>query len=251
MGCQQHDAQEFLRCLLEGLHEDVTHGTSQADPGSITIDDSFNPSQGPLNVGKLCGLLQSSKVADLFVGQLKSTLRCTACGHESVTLDPFWDLSLPLPSKTSQVHLGDCINIFMTEEVLEGDNEPTCPRCRKKRKCTKSLSLEKLPSILVLHLNRFTLQGQSCSKLNTTVDFPMTELDVSPYSASQALSKYDLYGVANHSGTLVSGHYTAYCKHPYTAGWHEYNDSRVQSVDRRSVNSSEAYLLFYEQRVPN
>lgn len=40
------------------------------------------------------------------------------------------------------------------------------------------------------------------------------------------LCRYNLYGVANHSGTLYSGHYTAYCKHPYSAEWHEYNDSR-------------------------
>lgn len=28
------------------------------------------------------------------------------------------------------------------------------------------------------------------------------------------------------SGTTYSGHYTAYCKHPYNGEWHEYNDSR-------------------------
>ncbi|GBP98346.1 Ubiquitin carboxyl-terminal hydrolase 2 [Eumeta japonica] len=29
------------------------------------------------------------------------------------------------------------------------------------------------------------------------------------------------------TGTTYSGHYTAYCKHPYTGDWHEYNDSRL------------------------
>ena len=35
--------------------------------------------------------------ADLFVGQLKSVLQCQTCGYRSVTFDPFWDLSLPIP----------------------------------------------------------------------------------------------------------------------------------------------------------
>lgn len=35
--------------------------------------------------------------ADIFVGQLKSELKFVECGHRSVTFDPFWDLSLPIP----------------------------------------------------------------------------------------------------------------------------------------------------------
>lgn len=35
---------------------------------------------------------------EFFVGQLKSTLTCTECRYRSLTFDPFWDLSLPIPS---------------------------------------------------------------------------------------------------------------------------------------------------------
>lgn len=34
--------------------------------------------------------------ADLFVGQLKSSLTCSHCGFCSTVFDPFWDLSLPI-----------------------------------------------------------------------------------------------------------------------------------------------------------
>lgn len=34
---------------------------------------------------------------DIFVGQLKSELKFDDCGHKSVTFDPFWDLSVPIP----------------------------------------------------------------------------------------------------------------------------------------------------------
>ena len=37
---------------------------------------------------------------DLFVGQLKSTLTCQKCRNASVTFDPFWDLSLPIPKSS-------------------------------------------------------------------------------------------------------------------------------------------------------
>ena len=35
--------------------------------------------------------------SEIFVGQLKSELKFDDCGHRSVTFDPFWDLSLPIP----------------------------------------------------------------------------------------------------------------------------------------------------------
>ena len=105
---------------------------------------------------------------------------------------------------------------------------------------------EKFPRILVVHLKRFSPQERFCGKLNTTVDFPMNGLDLSPYSAGQAPCRYNLYGVANHSGTLFSGHYTAYCKHPYTSEWYEFNDSRVHPINQRNVNIGEAYVLFFE-----
>lgn len=35
-------------------------------------------------------------LTEIFVGQLKSELRFD-CDHRSVTFDPFWDLSVPIP----------------------------------------------------------------------------------------------------------------------------------------------------------
>jgi len=42
-------------------------------------------------------LIFSFFYSDLFVGQLKSKLTFYSCNHTSVTFDPFWDLSLPIP----------------------------------------------------------------------------------------------------------------------------------------------------------
>ena len=65
-----------------------------------------------------------SHLVDLFVGQLKSTLRCTHCNHESVTFEPFWDLSLGIPARTGDVSLNECFDAFTKEETLDGDEMP-------------------------------------------------------------------------------------------------------------------------------
>jgi len=220
---------------------------SRPRPITEDIDDSLSDSQKAMESWKRFMRFDNSKFVDLFVGQLKSTLRCTVCGHPSVTFDPFWDLSLPIPAKTGQVRLQACFELFNKEEVLDGDEKPTCSKCQKRQKCTKSFSIQKFPRILVVHLKRFSPLERYRGKLNCTVDFPLSGLDLSPYSEGQGACRYNLYGVANHSGTLYSGHYTAYCRHPYSAQWHEYNDSRVRSVSQRTVVSSEAYVLFFEQ----
>ena len=246
MDHQQQDAQEFLRFLLEGLHEDVNRVTSRPKLIMTDIDDSISVSQKSMKAWERFLRLENSKFVDLFVGQLKSTLRCTVCGHASVTFDQFWNLSLPIPSKTGQVRLQACFELFTKEEVLDGDEKPTCSKCQKLQKCTKGFSIQKFPLILVVHWKRFSSQEMFRGKLDTAVDFSGNRLDLSPYSAGRAPCRYNLYGVVNHSGTLISGHYTACCRHPYTDEWYEYNDSSVHPVTRDNVNSGEGYVFFFE-----
>ncbi|CAH1104005.1 unnamed protein product [Psylliodes chrysocephalus] len=192
--------------------------------------------------------MDNSKIVDHFVGQLKSTLKCTYCGHCSVTFDPFWDLSLPIPQRTGQLRLSQCLDCFTREETLDGDEKPTCSKCKERRRCTKSFSIHKFPKVLVIHLKRFSPTERFRGKLNVTIDFPLEDLDMSQYAADNVVtSRYNLYAISNHSGTTYSGHYTAYCRHPYTGQWHEYNDSRVSPISPRSLVSGEAYVLFYEQ----
>ncbi|XP_037075387.1 ubiquitin carboxyl-terminal hydrolase 2-like [Pollicipes pollicipes] len=133
-GYQQQDAQEFLRYLLEGLQKDVNRVDNLPKPKPTHIDDSLNASQKPLEAWKRFLFLKNLKFVDLFVGQFKFTLRCTVYGQASVTFDPFWDLSLPIPSMTGQVRLEDCFDLFTREEVLDGEEKPTCSMCQKRQR---------------------------------------------------------------------------------------------------------------------
>ncbi|XP_028177110.1 ubiquitin carboxyl-terminal hydrolase 8-like [Ostrinia furnacalis] len=136
--------------------------------------------------------------------------------------------------------------IWCSLSDLEQLQTNTCSKCGVRRKCLKWFTVHKFPQVLVLHLKRFSPTERFRGKLNVLVEFPLTGLDMAPYAAVRAQPVYNLYAVSNHSGTTYSGHYTAYCKHPYTGDWHEYNDSRVTPINQRNVVSSEAYVLFYE-----
>ncbi|XP_066280467.1 ubiquitin carboxyl-terminal hydrolase 2-like [Branchiostoma lanceolatum] len=252
VGYNQQDSQEFLRFLLEGLHDDINKVQVKPKPsyGDDEEIERLSDEQKARHAWTKYLLRDNSQITDLFVGQLKSVLQCTHCQHCSVTFDPFWDLSLPIPKKSS-IDVRDCLRDFVEEEVLDGDEKPTCSRCKARRKCTKRFFLQRLPKILVLHLKRFSGMRYR-QKLSTTVNFPLAKLNLQeftcPESRGSAPATYDLYAVSNHSGTTFGGHYTAYCKYPTSGDWHCFNDSRVSSISASSVISSEAYVLFYELR---
>uniref|UniRef100_A0A914UGJ3 ubiquitinyl hydrolase 1 n=1 Tax=Plectus sambesii TaxID=2011161 RepID=A0A914UGJ3_9BILA len=246
VGYQQQDSQEFLRYLLQGLHEDVNRVRTKPTP-LPPMDDTLPDSQKAMECWKRYLRTDDSKVVDVFVGQLKSELICTHCGHTSTTFDPFWDLSLPIPNdrrSAGNINLEDCLTAFTREEVLDGDEMPKCEKCCVHRRCTKKFSVYKFPKILVLHMKRFSGE-RFRSRLSTLVNYPIANLDLGRFGASGCgHSLYNLYAVSNHTGTPTMGHYTAYVRHAFSGQWQLFDDSRVTPC--RNVVTSEAYVLFYE-----
>ncbi|XP_023256320.1 ubiquitin carboxyl-terminal hydrolase 2 isoform X1 [Seriola lalandi dorsalis] len=246
VGYNQQDAQEFLRFLLDGLHNEVNRVTVRPRGTVEDFDHLPDEEKGKKMWSKYLER-EDSKVVDLFVGQLKSSLTCSHCGFCSTVFDPFWDLSLPIAKKGhGEVSLMDCVRLFTKEDVLDGDEKPTCYRCKARRRCTKKFTIQKFPKILVLHLKRFS-EARRTSKLSTFVNFPMKDLDLREFASENSINAvYNLYAVSNHSGTTMGGHYTAYCRNPNSGEWYTFNDSRVTPMSSSQVRSSDAYVLFYE-----
>ncbi|XP_068515567.1 ubiquitin carboxyl-terminal hydrolase 2 isoform X1 [Anas acuta] len=251
VGYNQQDAQEFLRFLLDGLHGEVNRVLVRPRASADTLDH-LPDDEKSRQMWRRYQEREDSRVSDLFVGQLKSSLTCSECGYCSTAFDPFWDLSLPIPKKGyGEVTLMDCLRLFTKEDILDGDEKPTCCRCKARTRCTKKFSIQKFPKILVLHLKRFSEARIRASKLTTFVNFQLKDLDLREFAAQSCNhAVYNLYAVSNHSGTTMGGHYTAYCKSPVSGEWHSFNDSRVTPMSSSHVRSSDAYLLFYELASP-
>lgn len=251
VGYNQQDAQEFLRFLLDGLHNEVNRVTARPKSNPENLDHLPDDEKGRQMWRKYLER-EDSRIGDLFVGQLKSSLTCTDCGYCSTVFDPFWDLSLPIAKRGyPEVTLMDCMRLFTKEDVLDGEEKPTCCRCRARKRCIKKFSIQRFPKILVLHLKRFSESRIRTSKLTTFVNFPLRDLDLREFASENTNhAVYNLYAVSNHSGTTMGGHYTAYCRSPATGEWHTFNDSSVTAMSSSQVRTSDAYLLFYELASP-
>ena len=243
-GSQQHDSQEFLAFLLDGLHEDLNKVLKKE---YIQEQDNTGvPDNRAAHISWENHLKRNdSIIVDLFQGQFKSTLTCLQCGCTSVTFEAFMYLSVPIPSPTD-VSLLDCVRHFTKAERVSGSNSWFCVRCKTHRESAKQLEIWRLPPVLLIHLKRFSYVGKWKQKLDTSVNFPISSLDLSPMTLGPLKPPpYQLFAVSNHSGTLDGGHYTAYVRHAATRKFYTFDDSVVRDMSTGNVMSKNGYMLFY------
>ncbi|WMV35692.1 hypothetical protein MTR67_029077 [Solanum verrucosum] len=147
------------------------------------------------------------------------------------------------------VSLYKCLEAFLKEEPLGPEDMWFCPGCKEHRQATKKLDLWRLPEILVIHLKRFSYSRFIKNKLETYVDFPTHDLDLSSYMAykdGKSSYRYMLYAISNHYGSMGGGHYTAFV-HQGADRWYDFDDSHVSPISKDKIKTSAAYVLFYRR----
>ncbi|CAM8972958.1 unnamed protein product [Rhodiola kirilowii] len=147
------------------------------------------------------------------------------------------------------VSLYNCLEAFLKEEPLGPEDMWYCPGCKEHRQASKKLDLWRLPEILVIHLKRFSYSRYTKNKLETYVDFPIDNLELSSHIAYKnggISTRYMLYAISNHYGSMGGGHYTAYVHHGGHR-WYDFDDSRVYPISEDKIKSSAAYVLFYRR----
>ncbi|KAL7749744.1 Ubiquitin carboxyl-terminal hydrolase 2 [Sorochytrium milnesiophthora] len=272
-GYSQQDAQELLRCLLDGLADDTNRVAQRVRVVEPTDAEDRSLGSDAARADFAWCRYQArhqSTVAEVFAGQLASRVTCLACGAASVTYDTFWDLSLPLPvagAANQPVSLAQCLDEFTRDEVLEDPEQLYfCSGCKSRQRAVKSVRIHRAPRVLVLHLKRFAYPaggggfGGAGRKVTSAVTFPVVDMDVTRWSTTtyECPSAYALVGMVRHVGSLHGGHYLATVRKTTTAEakqvWMTANDTRV-SVDRdvvgaTVVESCEAYVVVYQAAAP-
>ncbi|NXJ87670.1 UBP50 hydrolase, partial [Corythaixoides concolor] len=232
----QQDAQEFLMCVLNELHEALKKVRAQLHKKRCVAN--ANASRESVS--------ETSIITELFEGQLCYDITCLECKTTTNRPESFTVLSLPIPSK-SVCSLQDCLKCFFQQDTLTQNNQIHCSWCGTKQDAAVKGTINKAPKIIIFHLKRFEWQGKCRRKLSTAICYPLSNLDLSPYSSPPFCTEaeYSLCAVVNHSGFLDDGHYTAFCKHSVTKTWYSFDDAQHTNIPDSLVQSDRAYLLFY------
>lgn len=138
------------------------------------------------------------------------------------------------------------------EEIPEREGV-NCEHCKRPTHHQRRMSVSTAPPILIIHLKRFKIINNTKKKIDQYVDYPLYDLDLSPFlgsssNSSSSSSIYDLYGLINHYGSINGGHYTSLIKNERTNVWWQYDDSSVKPIGESKVRSLHAYILFYKRR---
>ncbi|XP_073062094.1 ubiquitin carboxyl-terminal hydrolase 5-like isoform X3 [Primulina eburnea] len=153
-------------------------------------------------------------------------------------------------ARNEPLSLYACLESFLREEPLVPEDMWYCPQCKERRQARKKLDLWRLPEVLVIHLKRFSYSRSVKHKLDTFVNFPIHDFDLTNYVASKSNTQrqiYELYSLTNHYGSMGSGHYTAHIKLLDENKWYNFDDSHISPINEEDVKSAAAYVLFYRK----
>lgn len=152
-------------------------------------------------------------------------------------------------------------------EKMVGEEGYKCESCKALREATKQLQLFTYPQVMLLGLKRFETRGgskggnrvsekYSSRKVSTRVRLDAGQLlDLSPFCNPAGLKAaaasgrpppcYELVAVADHTGYIHGGHYTARGRSVLDGSWVEFNDSLVLATDAPSGSTRDAYMMLY------
>jgi ubiquitin carboxyl-terminal hydrolase 8 len=250
-GFAQNDLPEFLLFVIDCFNTAIKRSVT------ITVDGTPNNDKDKLAIScyttmKRMYEKEYSEMLGIFFGIHTSIVNASTSERKllSTSPEPFFILSLPIPTNNPCPSITDCFNLYTTEEHLNGENQYVVDETTKEKvDATKRILFWSLPKVLIIDLKRFIVSGNRLNKYTGNIVFsPREHLDLSKYIVgyNPASYKYELYGVCNHMGGLMGGHYTAYIKKPSGQWWH-FNDAHVSQMREEDVCSPSAYCLFYRQ----
>ncbi|EGV65690.1 ubiquitin-specific protease ubp15 [Yamadazyma tenuis] len=207
----QHDIQELNRILMDKL-ETSMKGT---------------PIEGKLN--------------DLFVGEMKSFIKCINVPYESSRVEDFWDIQLNVKGYNN---LTDSFKNYIELEMLTDDNKYQAGDDYGYQDAKKGVVFRSFPAVLHLQLKRFEYDFMidDLQKINDLYEYP-NEIDLSPYldedlpgDVKSQNWTYKLHGVLVHQGSISNGHYYAMIKpKAHEDYWLRFEDDKVWKVTRSQV----------------
>jgi ubiquitin carboxyl-terminal hydrolase 8 len=249
-GYSQNDLPEFLLFVIDSFHSSISRQIKMTISGEIE-NDTDKIARQCFEMIKNMYSKEYSEIWNLFYAVHVSEISCLKTEKTiKITPEPFFMIDLPIPENNKSPSLLDCFDNYVKGEILEGENAWYNDETKEKINIRKKIQFWSFPNILVIDLKRFNSRNQ---KNKILVTFPLDDLDLKQYVIGYKKESYvyELYGVCNHSGGVLGGHYTAYVKNA-NGKWYHFNDTVVTEVGLiDSIVSVKAYVLFYRKKQTN
>ena len=244
-GYAQNDLPEFLLFIIDSFHTGMRREVDMKIKGNVK-NKRDEMAVKCFEMMKDMYSKEYSEFLDIFYGIHVSVIE-NKQKVLSVKPEPYFIVDIPINTDKSSCSILDCFEKYCSDEMLEGDNGWVDENTKIREDVTKKIKFWSLPKILVLDLKRFTYDGK---KIQKPVNLELDNLDLSKFVSGYDKSscKYELYGVCNHSGGTLGGHYTATIK-VKSGDWYLFNDTNVSKVKFDGLNNTAGYCLFYRKKL--
>ena len=246
-GFNQNDLPEFLIFVIDCFHNALSREVNMIIEGEVK-DEKDKIAVKCFERIKQMYENDYSEIWKLFYGIQVTQLTHTETDEKvSMVPEPIFIINLPIPVDNKSPTLKDCFNLYVESEILDGDNCITYEKTGEKISVKKNTMFWSLPDILVIDIKRFNASNR---KNQVLIDFPLENLNLTSYVIGYDKDSYiyDLYGVCNHNGSVMGGHYTSFVKNA-NGKWYHYNDTNVSEVSMaHQIITPKAYCFFYRKR---
>uniref|UniRef100_A0A6C0EVE5 USP domain-containing protein n=1 Tax=viral metagenome TaxID=1070528 RepID=A0A6C0EVE5_9ZZZZ len=223
----QNDANEYFYFMLECIHNSLNllDNIKLKKINDTTINNEIDKYES-----KDCSIIHY-----LFCSFLKYTyLNKDTNVVEFTKSEPHFMLEISIP--LNDTTLEDCIRFTFQDETL--DSLWYDDKTKTNKQLIKKTTLGYLPTILVIHLKRWT---PSLNKNKHVVHFNEV-LNMLEFSGQN--EAYELFGIINHQGNMCGGHYFSYIK---KNKWYIFDDTNIKTIPFSNVVSEKNYCLFYRK----
>jgi len=213
---------------------------------------------------------QNDIVIKPLLGKLLHELQLKNCAHNRNREGDFYMVSLDIKNKKT---LEESFETFIEGEMLDGDNQISCPQCKGKTNVLKRDCLFETPDHLCLELRRFEFNFDTFQKepISDYYELPMV-IDLKPFThqgLSQAENnaeehkssntgnyRYQLSGAIIYKGDGKVGSYHSLIKDRESDGqWYKVDDKGSEEFDVNNLPSEAfggsgkgyAYVVFYDR----
>ena len=245
-GFNQNDLPEFLIFVIDCFHTALSREVVMSIEGQIK-DEKDKIAVKCFERIKQMYEKDYSEIWNIFYGIQVSQLEHLLIDKKlSMTPEPYFIINLSIPENNKSPTLLDCFDLYVEPEILDGDNCLIDEETKEKVPVKKNIMFWNFPNILTIDIKRFNAMN---NKNHILVNFPLDNLNLSKYviGYNQDSFIYDLYGVCNHSGSVMGGHYTSFVKNA-NGKWYHYNDTNVTEVEERHIVTPKAYCFFYRKQ---